>query len=157
MAANVPQPSFVDIIVPKCPPGMESVGSQTRMQLIMSGTACVDTNGCKNKPCGATCYDIKAPNTGYTCSDCPYGFGLPTGSTSKKPNAQCMLNGKSVPCLTGKGSAGPTCVDVNDCAKTATGPPAGPCSWNGIKCTDVSASNPKQPGAAVLVLVQARL
>ena len=95
MAANVPQPSFVDIIVPKCPPGMTSVGVSTRMQLIMSGVSCTDNDGCKNSPCGvgAKCFDVKVPNTGYKCADCPYGYGVATGGLSKlKPNAECSLN-----------------------------------------------------------------
>ena len=56
IAANIPPPTFVDIIVPTCPPGMESaLGSLTRAQLIQTGAgACTDIDGYKNKPCGAT-------------------------------------------------------------------------------------------------------
>ena len=91
IAANIPAPTFVDIIVPSCPPGMESaLGSMTRMELIQAGaSACTDIDGCKFQPCGATCFDVPAPDTGYTCSDCPAGSGLPTAGTTKTTNAQC--------------------------------------------------------------------
>ena len=69
VAANIPSPTFVDIIVPSCPPGMESLGgSMTRIQLIQSGSgSCVDTDGCKNSPCGkgSLCTDIAAPDMGF--------------------------------------------------------------------------------------------
>lgn len=145
-AAAAAAPSFVDIIIPSCPPGMETHGAMTRTELITAGaSACYDIDGCKDSPCGAKCTDIAAPLDGYTCGNCASGSGVvPTDGAS--PNDECTTKtGGTVPCRTGLGSGGDNykkhvCLDINDCSKTNTGPPTGPCGWNGVTCTDVSTS-----------------
>jgi hypothetical protein len=143
IAANIPSPTYVDIIIPSCPDGMESqLASVTQVQLIMSGSmACADIDGCKESPCGHICYDVPAPGDGYSCSACPDESGEPTDGTGKTPDAECNdpNSGEAVECITGDESTGAAfCYDVNDCAREPTGPPTGPCGWNGEVCTDVS-------------------
>ena len=79
------------------------------------GTTCSDTNGCADSPCfdhvEVDCYDIPAPDDGFTCDACPSGY-----------------NGDGI-----------TCSDIDDCADTPCGPAAaGTCADTGpnsYQCT----------------------
>ena len=145
--SSLAPPDFVDIVVPNCPPGQQSVVStMTRMQLIMGGTvACEDIDGCKLKPCAAqsTCSDVKSPGTGYSCSPCPAGYGSPVAkdaTANATANTQCYAAGAAgakVPCVSGGASGGTKCMDIDDCDSKPCGSQA--------TCTDVSVTSQARP------------
>lgn len=114
--------TVVDLAVPApdltlvCGPGLEA-----------SDTGCVDIDGCAGDPCypGVTCFDVAAPNSGFTCGSCPAG-----------------REGDGKTCNDINGCAGDPCypgVTCSDVAAPGTGFTCGKCpsgySGNGIFCT----------------------
>jgi hypothetical protein len=102
-----------------CDAGYEATGSLETLCTDSSsfttvlGT-CQDIDGCANNPCnapasGATCADISAPLTGYTC-DCKPGYEWDAGTFSCQDINGCADD----PCNAGSnvGSSG-TCIDAS--------------------------------------------
>ena len=92
------------------------------------GHACVDDVGCDGIDCGAgaSCEDIVAPGTGYTCA-CVGSFG--TTST----NAAAVCTG----CTVVLDSIGlPSCTDATDSQVSACSPGFSLCNSGGSTCSD---------------------
>jgi len=106
-----------------------------------NGTDCVDEDGCADNPCddagdtGATCADVAAPATGFTCT-----------CSSHFENATCTDINE---CLTNNGDC-----DINATCSNTTGSSTCTCnqyySGNGTTCSDVDecATNNGDCGAA---------
>ena len=117
-----------------CPSGTEGNG--------IGKTGCVNTDGCKNKPCptlsgngiAPKCFDVSPPGTGFTCAACPTGYDKQAVNNVCQDTNGCA----SAPCdkLT-------TCKDV---AAPGTGFKCSACpsgySGNGvIGCKDINDCN----------------
>ena len=83
--------------------------------MILDGNAaCADIDGCQGGgKCSlfATCYDVPAPNLGFTCGPCAKGT---TGD-----GKSCVINEAA-------------------CGNTPTGPHGGLCGWNADHCKDIT-------------------
>jgi len=128
--------------------------------MVADGDDCVDEDGCADNPCddggdtAATCADVAAPDTGYSCT-CSNGYeddGTTCVETGVDPcedtpcdeggdsGATCVADtppdtGYSCMCTTGYEDDGTACTDIDGCADN-------PCDELGdtsATCTDVAA------------------